>query len=368
MKNTVSEKPDKTTTEVVEDAPESAKRDLPDLSALIEQTEEMVEKHEQVNSEEISTRVNQLRTAISRSVYLKDTRTKRIDRIKGIKNPFAGLSAVEDLTDERRNEFVRLGLLTPEESGQLAKIEELLDAIEKIKKPTAEIKQRQLELVEAESRLISIISIGIQFAKTAFEDRRDRVWNRTLNHYNKRAGITGQVIRNLKSDPLVVERYEAEEILDLATRNLASATDRQNYSIDNLSKAMKSDRVKTVLLGIFDSSGKEQRQHIYRLRSDLVKAVKDGRITDPAQVAPWRTKTGKKYETVIAALKDRNFLDKLREVAPVEMMETLQEVVDIDTALRILYGRETDGMGYDKNRKRIKKQKSKFWKAFEQKK
>ncbi len=365
MKNSLPEKPDQSTPENVEDAPESAKRDLPDLSSLIEQTEKMVEKHEQFNSEEIGTRVNQLRTAISRLVYLKDTRAKRIERIKGIKNPYAGLSITEELNDELRNEYVRLGLLTPEESGQLAKIEELLDAIEKIKKPTAEIKQRQLDLVEAESRLLSIISIGMQFAKTAFEDRRDRVWNRALNHYNKRAGITGQVIRNLKSDPLVAERYEAEETLDLATRNLASATDRQSYVIENLSEAMDSDRVKDVLLGIFDSSGKEQRQHIYRLRADLVKAVKDGRISDPSQVAPWRTKTGKKYETVIAALKDRNFLDKLREVAPVEMMETLQEALDIDTALRILYGRETEGMGYDKNRKRIIKEKSNFWKAFE---
>lgn len=368
MKNSLPEKPDQSTPEMIEDAPESAKRNLPDLTALIEQTKEMVEKHEQVNSEEIGTRVDQLRTAIAKLVYLKDIRAKRIDRIKGIKNPYAALSITEELTEELRNEYVRLGLLTREESGQLAKIEVLLDAIEKIKKPTAEIKQRQLELVEAESRLLSIISIGIQFAKTAFEDRRDRVWNRTLDHYNKRAGITGQLIHDLKSDPLVAERFEAEETLNLAIRNLASATDRQKYAIENLSKAMKSDRVKTVLLGIFDSSGKEQRQHVYRLRSDLVKAVKDGRISDPAQVAPWRTKTGKKYESVIAALKDRKFLDKLREVASAEMMETLQDVVDIDTALRILYGRETEGMGFDKNRKRIKKQKSEFWKAFEQKK
>ncbi len=367
MKNSVPKELDQTTPETIEEAPQSTERGVPDLSTLIEQTEEMVVKHEQLNGEEIAEKVNELRVAISRLDYLKNIRTKRVDRIKKIKNPYAGLNVVEELSEELKNELVRLELLTPEESEQLVKIEGLLDKLEKMKNPTAKIKQRQLDLLEAESRMLSRLSVKIALLKTAFEDRRDRVLNKSLNLCNKRAGVIGQFIQKLKSDPMVVEKFETEETLTKALGNLTSATDRQSYAIDNLSQAMNSDKVRDVLLGLFDSSGKEQRQHIYRLRADLVKAVKDERILDPSQVAPWKTKTGKKYESLIDSFKDRNFLDKLRAVAPVEMMEALQDVVDIDSAMRVLYGRESDGTGYDKNRKRIKKNKSQFWRAFEQK-
>ncbi len=347
--------------------PESGERTAPDLENLLAETADLVANHE-TRVSEVESKVKELRDAMAKLELWRDKRTSRLEAINKIANPFDGLNSGNRFSPELLEKLTTVRVITAEKASQLQKLYELIDKLSEIKNPTEELKDRLAKLESVEKELSAKINGDLASAGAAFEERRRFVREKKiLDHCNKRTGLYGQKVKTLESDPLVKEKMEKDAFTAEVRRSVQSIATRLKIALDNLAKALGDENFSDRLMKTLDLEGNAQRMHVYNLQADLTSAVRSGAIANPGNVVPWKSKTGRKYLEIMRSLTNRELMQKVKATGDEDLMKRMDNIFDTEDCLRRVFGREYDGMGTDRNGKPVKKQKSEFWRAFEQK-
>lgn len=340
---------------------------MPSLTELLAETEALVTEHE-TTVRTVKEKIAELRKNKDLFELWSANRVKRMETIKGIKNPYESLSVGEDLSAETLAGLTESGLLSYEMADQIKKMDELIARLGSVQFPTDEIRKKKETLINTRAKLCANLNTELYLRRNEFEERRKRIREKTLNVYNKRTGRFGQTIHTLENDETVKEALQKEALKREILAHLQSVESRLKTAMDNLARALQVESVDKGLTKTMELKGKDRGIHVYNLRADLVPLVRSGAIGSASDVAPWKTKSGNKYLSSLRFLNNPATARKIKELGDEELTSRVQKARDLHEALSLILGREQEITLKDAKGAEIKKEKSSFWRAMDEKK